>query len=182
MSLTAEEKKALLHIARTTIEAVVKGEPLPEFSVSSPTLEQNRGAFVTIHTKDGRLRGCIGLFQSADPLYKTVSQMAKAAATDDPRFSPLREEELRSIRIEISVLSPLERIDDVEQIEVGRHGIYIVKGNHRGVLLPQVAVEYGLDRYQFLDHTCLKAGLPPGCWREGADIYIFDAEVFGEQD
>lgn len=181
MKLSEKDKERLLEIARETIRAVAKGEPLPVFSVDSPALLEERGAFVTIHTRDGRLRGCIGMFQSNKPLYETVRDMAVAAAKDDPRFSPVREEELEDVRIEISVLSPLRKIDDVEEIEVGRHGIYIVKGLNRGVLLPQVATEHGFDRYQFLDQTCLKAGLPPGCWREGADIYIFEADIFEEE-
>ncbi len=180
MNLSERDRKILLKIARDTIHAVARGMPPPAFSANSPALEEERGAFVTIHTREGRLRGCIGVFQSNSPLHETVRDMAVAAAKDDPRFSPVREEELPNIRIEVSVLSPLKKINSVEEIEVGRHGIYLVKGFNRGVLLPQVAVEHGFDRYQFLDQTCLKAGLAPDSWREGADIYIFEAEVFEE--
>ncbi len=182
MGLSEKERKTLLKIARDAIGAVATGRPLPALTgCNSPALEERRGAFVTIHTRDGRLRGCIGVFQSDKPLYETIRDMAIASARDDPRFSPVREEELGQIKIEISVLSPLKKIENVEEIEVGRHGLYIVKGANRGVLLPQVAIEYGFDRYQFLDQTCLKAGLPPGSWREGADIYIFEAEIFEEE-
>jgi len=106
-----------------------------------------------------------------------------SASLNDPRFPPLTEEELRDIDIEISVLSPLKEIQDVSEIEVGRHGIYITRGYQSGVLLPQVATEYGWDRETFLQHTCQKAGLPPDAWKqEGTKIEIFDAQVFGEKD
>ncbi len=182
MNLSERDRKILLEIARDTIHAVARGMPLPAFSVDSPALEEERGVFVTIHTREGRLRGCIGVFQSNKPLYETVLDMAVAAAKNDPRFSPVRADELPNIRIEISVLSPLKRITGVEEIEVGKHGIYLVKGSNRGVLLPQVATEHEFDRYEFLDQTCLKAGLPPGAWREeGVDIYVFEAEIFEEK-
>ncbi len=179
MPLTEEEKQELLKIARASIEAHLKGLPEPEFDVTSRGLLEKRGAFVTLH-REGRLRGCIGVFESQKPLYRTVAEMALSAAFNDPRFPPLSPHELDSIDIEISALSPLREINDPNEIEVGRHGIYIIKGAHRGVLLPQVAVEHGFDRETFLDQTCLKAGLGPGCWREGARILVFEAEIFSE--
>lgn len=179
--MTAEQKRFLLTLARDTIRAALEGKPLPQVEVKDEILAKPCGAFVTLH-KDGALRGCIGSLIGEKPLYITVQEMALEAAFRDPRFPPLTKEELPSIEIEISVLSPLQRITNVEQIEVGKHGIFLVKGFYRGVLLPQVATEYGWDRYTFLDHTCLKAGLPPGCWRSGAEIYIFSAEIFSEKD
>ena len=123
---------------------------------------------------------CAAGIGSTTPLFRTVSEMAVAAAVRDPRFRPLSKGELPEIEIEISALSPLRRIDDVGEVEVGRHGIYIIKGGRSGVLLPQVATENGWDRDTFLDQTCRKAGLAPGAWKEGAAISIFSAEVFGE--
>jgi AmmeMemoRadiSam system protein A len=142
-------------------------------------LKREMGAFVTI-TEEGNLRGCIGNIRGTEPLLSTVSGMAVAAAVEDPRFPPLTPEEVDRISIEISVLTPLEKIEDPDRIKVGRHGLYLEKGPNRGLLLPQVATDYGWDRYEFLDHTCLKAGLPKGAWREGATIYAFSAQVFNE--
>lgn len=178
LSDTASRK--LLEIARETIEGHVREKTTPVFEVEDRELLETCGAFVTLH-KSGALRGCIGVFESNGPLYKTVVEMALAAATQDPRFMPVDLMELSEIDIEISVLSPLEKIDDPTAIEVGRHGIYIVKEPHRGVLLPQVAVEHGLDRVAFLEQTCLKAGLPKDAWLEGADILIFEAEILKEE-
>lgn len=176
--LSGEEKIALLRLARRTIETYLREGRIPSCGPPYPSNIQ-RGAFVSLY-KDHRLRGCIGTLLSHKPLYQTVMEMAVAAATEDPRFPPLILEELPHVKIEISVLSPLHRIEDVGEIEVGSHGLYIVKGLNRGVLLPQVATEYGWDKETFLAQTCLKAGLPPNAWREGADIYIFTADVFSE--
>lgn len=178
MALNESQKRLLLKIARESIEETVNGKPID--APTDPTdLPSGSGAFVSLH-KDGRLRGCIGVFASRDPLDVTVSNMAKAAATQDPRFSPVGPDELPLLAIEISVLSPLRRITDVNEIEVGRHGIYIMQGKKRGVLLPQVATEHGFDRETFLDETCMKAGLEPQAWRNGAEIHIFEAEIFRE--
>ena len=179
MPLTTEEKKILLSLARASIEAHLAGKPAPVPELKTPGLLEKSGAFVSLHAK-GRLRGCIGIFLSAVPLYETIPDMAISAATKDDRFSPVTKEELGGIEIEISVLTPLRKILDAKEIKVGRHGIYIIKGSKRGVLLPQVAIEYGFDRETFLDQTCLKAGLKPGDWKGGADIYIFEAEIFKE--
>lgn len=180
MPLTGPEKDELLTIARESIEAHVKGtDPKVEKVWTSENLLKDAGAFVSIH-RQGRLRGCIGTFASPAPLYKTVMDMAVAAASQDPRFPPVDESELKYIKIEISVLSPLKEVKDPSEIEIGKHGIYIIKGLSRGVLLPQVATEHGFDREEFLDQTCLKAGLPEGSWRKGASIFIFDAEIVKE--
>ncbi len=179
--LNKEERRFLLSLARRAIEEHLSNHDTTiEHPPWSGSLLVKQGAFVSLH-KGEELRGCIGTFISDKPLYKTVMEMAIAAATQDFRFPPVTLKELSLISIEISVLSPLKKINDVSEIEVGRHGIYIVKGFNRGVLLPQVAVEYGWDREEFLEHTCLKAGLPPSAWKEGADIYIFNAEIFSDE-
>lgn len=182
--LSVGEKKTLLKIARDTISYKLGLSPDFNFSRYELTdnLKKGRGAFVTLH-KHGRLRGCIGNFGDERPLYETVHNMAIEAAFRDPRFFPLKKEEFNDIDIEISALTPLTPIKDINEIQVGVHGIYIIKGINRGVLLPQVAVEHGWDRLQFLDQTCIKAGLRPGCWKdEDCMILIFSAEVFGEKD
>ena len=180
--LNAAEKNALLKIARDAIGArVIKKSQTLNPATESGALQEDAGAFVSLH-KNGRLRGCIGVFASKEPLWKTVQDNAVAAAFKDPRFTPVEAEELPQIDIEISVLSPLRQITEVNEIEVGRHGIFIMQGRCRGVLLPQVAIEYGFDRESFLAETCLKADLPEDAWQNGASIYIFDAEVFGEKE
>ena len=178
LGLNADEKKLLYHIAKTVIENGAKRRPVPEFKVDAPILRENRGAFVTIN-KNGRLRGCIGYIEGRGPLYKTVEEMAEAAAFRDPRFSPVKENELSELEIEISVLTPLRKVTDVNEIEIGRHGIYLKKGWYSGLLLPQVATEYGWDRQTFLEHTCQKAGLPIHSWKDkDTEIFIFSADIF----
>lgn len=180
--LNPGEQKRLLAVARDTIVKLIWGKRPDSHEADLEGLNFKRGAFVTIHRR-GQLRGCIGNFFSETPLVRTVEEMAVAAATQDPRFPPLGRAELEDIDLEISVLSPLKPISDIEEIQVGRHGIYIVSPRGRGVLLPQVATEQGWDRDTFLDHTCLKAGLQPGCWRDpDVQILIFSAQVFGEKD
>jgi len=178
LGLSEEEKKTLHHIAKTVIENKARGKDLPEFKIESPVLKENRGAFVTLQKK-GQLRGCIGYIEGHGPLHNTIKEMAEAAAFRDPRFSPVKEKELVELEIEISVLTPLRRVKDVNEIQVGTHGIYIKKGWNSGLLLPQVATEYGWDRQTFLDHTCQKAGLPFAAWKEkDTEIYIFSADIF----
>jgi len=180
--LNTHEKQVLLRIARQAIvDGVHTGEEYIE-PREEKVLNQRNGCFVTIR-QHGRLRGCIGNFQSQLPLFREVARMALAAATRDPRFYPMKESDLETFTVEISVLSPLTKIDSTEEIEVGRHGIYIEKGYYRGVLLPQVATEHGWDRPTFLKQTCVKAGLPTNAWEaEDAEIYVFSAQVFGEDD
>jgi hypothetical protein len=178
LGLTEEEKKTLHQIAKTVIENKAKGKAAPDFKIESTTLKENRGAFVTIHKK-GQLRGCIGYIEGHGPLHKTIEEMAEAAAFRDPRFTPVKEKELPELDLEISVLTPLKRISDVNEIQVGKHGIYIKKGWYSGLLLPQVATEYRWDRQTFLEHTCQKAGLPSNAWKEkDTEIYIFSADIF----
>lgn len=178
--LSPNEKSALLAIARKAIETLVKAgetyvEPREEMS-----LNRRNGCFVTIKQR-GQLRGCIGNFQSEHPLFREVAEMAVASATKDPRFYPMREDDLMNFTLEISVLSPLVKIESIEEIEVGKHGIYLEKGFYRGVLLPQVAIEHGWNRDTFLKQTCLKAGLPTNAWSaDDAEIYVFSAQIFGE--
>ena len=178
LGLSDQDKETLRHIAKTAVENKARGKPVPEFTVDSLVLKEKRGAFVTINKK-GQLRGCIGYIQPYKPLYQTIEEMAVQAAFHDPRFDPVTERELPDLEIEISVLTPLKRIKDVEEIKVGKHGIFIEKGFHSGLLLPQVATEYGWDRKTFLEHTCFKAGLPKGAWK-GKDtvISIFSADIF----
>jgi len=181
LELTGEERQALLRIARESIEAGLKGEP-PPAAGGKGKLDEKRGAFVSLK-KLGKLRGCIGMIEARKPLARTVEEMAAAAAFQDPRFPPLRKEELRDLRVEISVLTPLRRVADVGAIEIGTHGLYIRKGARAGLLLPQVATEWRWDRETFLRETCRKAGLPPDAWREpDTEIYLFSADVFGEGD
>ena len=178
--MTATEKRELLALTRATIIAAVNRHPLPEPGRPGKGLESRSGCFVTIK-QQGQLRGCIGCFVAERPLWQTVQEMAVSAATRDPRFYPMKPADLADFRLEISVLSPLQRIAAVEEIRVGTHGIYLIKGAAHGVLLPQVATEYGWDRETFLRHTCLKAGLPENCWQKECELYIFSAEVFGEE-
>lgn len=181
-NLSLEEKRTLLALARSAIAKKLKAAaPEPETG-SGPGLSSPGGAFVTLH-KLGALRGCIGTFSSSGPLTQTVEEMAQAAAFNDPRFPPLREEELAQVDLEISVLTPMRRVESIDEIEVGRHGLYIVQEPYRGVLLPQVATENDWDRDTFLKHTCLKAGLHNDCWQdEKTEIYVFSADVFGENE
>jgi len=178
LGLTDQEKKVLHTIAAAAIEAGCTGQSMPSLPPLSETLREKRGAFVTLH-KGHNLRGCIGYIRAQKPLYQTIQEMAQAAAFQDARFKPVTRDELKDITVEISVLTPLTKINRVEEIAVGTHGIYIVKDFHSGLLLPQVATENKWDRETFLRHTCTKAGLPEHAWRENdAEIYIFSADIF----
>jgi uncharacterized protein len=177
--LSAKEKQLLLKIAREAIISFVQEGAVPQRDPSSVNLLAKQGCFVSIKI-NGMLRGCIGNFISDKPLYQLVQEMAISAATQDPRFYPMKKSELENFNVEISVLSPLSEIASIEEIEVGVHGLYMEKNFSRGVLLPQVAVEYGWDRDTFLSQTCLKAGLGKDEWREGADIYTFSAQIIKE--
>jgi AmmeMemoRadiSam system protein A len=177
--LTKKEQRDLLKIARSTIVSYVTCAAIPAVETASRGLNLESGCFVTIK-QQGQLRGCIGNFVSDKPLYRLVQEMAVSAATRDPRFYPMKQQDLDAFELEISVLSPLELVSSVDEIRVGKHGIYLVKNSSRGVLLPQVATEYGWDRDTFLRHTCLKAGLPENAWQKDCEIYIFSALVFGE--
>ncbi len=178
--LNEQQRKVLLKVARQAVEAAAENVPYaPE--TDDPVLREIGAAFVTLRSR-GNLRGCIGTVEPKEPLIENVADMARAAAREDPRFQPVETSEVSDLKIDISLLTPPKRVGDVKEIEVGTHGLIMEQGPHRGLLLPQVPVEWHWDREQFLDHTCLKAGLPKGCWRTGADIYSFTAEVFGEED
>jgi uncharacterized protein len=179
--LTRKEQQQLLDISRKTIIDFVRNGHASEILVENGGLDDTAGCFVTIKMHEN-LRGCIGCFTSEKPLWQTVQEFSIAAASRDPRFYPLHPDELDDITIEISVLSSLKKIESINEIQVGTHGLYIEKNMYRGVLLPQVATEYGWDTSTFLKQTCLKAGLEPDAWESGADIYIFSAQIFGEKN
>ena len=169
----------LLQIAHEAIIALVEGRDI-SFPVPSTHLAEPRGVFTTIYS-DGRLRGCVGFPLAILPLFKAVAETARAAASEDPRFAPVGLLEARTLRISISILSPLSSITP-SKVEIGTHGLVISHGSRRGLLLPQVPVEHGWDRNTFLEQTCLKAGLSPDAWRTGAQIEAFTAEVFRDYD
>jgi len=177
--LTPEEERTSLKLARQALEHYFKTGGILRSPVASGTLKEQRGAFVTL-TVDGELRGCIGYPLPEKPLDETIIEMAVAAATQDTRFEPLAANELKKLKIEISVLGLPEPVQEPAEVRVGSHGIIVSKGFHRGLLLPQVPVEYGWDRETYLDHGCLKAGLPPDAWKKGAKIEVFTAQVFSE--
>ena len=182
--LSENERENLLKLARFTLKYYFNhGHPpaVEEIPIKvSPVLKEKKGAFVTLK-KHGQLRGCIGFIRPIFPLYKTVMQASLQAAFADPRFLPLRQEELKEIDIEISVLGPIIPVKKVEERRIGRDGLIIKKDGQQGLLLPQVATEFNLDRLKFLELTCKKAGLSPSAWKKGASIYRFTAEVFGEK-
>lgn len=170
----------MLSTAREVITSCAKNEKI---KVNDALLNINyepMGVFITLR-KNEELRGCIGYVEGNKPLYESIPEMSEAAATRDPRFDPLKEDEIEDINLEISLLSPLEKIESPEQVEVGKHGLVIKRGDNRGLLLPQVATENNWDRTTFLEHTCLKANLQPDSWKDKEiEIYIFSAEVFSE--
>ena len=179
MELSPAAQEALLEIAYQAISDFVTYRHVNAAHPDDPQLLQRAGAFVTL-MRQGELRGCIGHTQADMPLWQVVQQMAISAAENDPRFYPMTPDELDDLEIEISVLSPLQHISSIDEIEVGKHGLMITKGFHRGLLLPQVPTEYGWDRDTFLEALCEKAGLPPGNWRHGATLETFTALVFGK--
>jgi AmmeMemoRadiSam system protein A len=178
--LTEAQREELLSLVRTTLEGYLENGSIPPYETNDLALVRRSAVFVTLK-QGSELRGCIGHTRADLPLYQVVQQMAVAAATEDPRFPPLTPDELAEVTVEISILSPFRRVTDVEQIGVGVHGLMIFKDGHQGLLLPQVPVEQGWDRDEFLANLCLKAGLLEGCWREGATLYAFTAVVFGEE-
>jgi AmmeMemoRadiSam system protein B/AmmeMemoRadiSam system protein A len=180
--LSKAERKKLLSIARSSIEAALKQDSPPALDVTEEALKANMGAFVTLRNR-GRLRGCIGRLVADKPLYKVVAQMAVAAATQDHRFSPVSLSELREIDIEISVLSPTKRMSSIDELTLGKHGILINAGPRSGCYLPQVADETGWSKEEFLRHCCTdKAGIEPDAWKKDAEVLLFTAEVFAEKE
>ena len=177
--LTEAQKQALVDLARrSVVEQVTYGRSAPvPLDVGLPAAS---GAFVTIK-RCGQLRGCLGTLECRGGLAGEVARCAADAASEDPRFPPVAGEELPELDVEVSVLGPLEPIPpDPSQVVVGRHGLVAEQGARRGLLLPQVATEWGWTAEQFLRQTCVKAGLPGDAWQHGARIYRFEAEVFGE--
>jgi uncharacterized protein len=177
--LSQGDRAALLGIARGAVLAHLGLAPAPAIP-GAGALGQRRGAFVTLHV--GRdLRGCIGSFQPLGSLAGTVSRMAVSAASEDPRFRPIVPGDVAELRVAVSALDPPARLADPRTVEVGRHGLVVKRGWHRGALLPKVAVEHGWDAETFLRHVCLKAGLPPTAWREpDCEVEAFEADEFGE--
>ena len=175
---TERQQHALVELARDAVRAAVTGGRAPVRA--GQDFPDASGAFVTLK-RGGHLRGCIGTLECRGPLGEEIVRVARSAALEDPRFPPLTAAELDGLEVEVSVLGPLEAIDplDPAAIAIGRHGLVVEQGRQRGLLLPQVAVEWGWDREAFLSQTCVKAGLPPDAWRRGARVYRFDAAVFG---
>ncbi|HTI38739.1 MAG TPA: AmmeMemoRadiSam system protein A [Vicinamibacterales bacterium] len=180
MSTDATQRAAILEIAREAVAAAVAGHALRAVALDNPPPAS--GVFVTLK-KEGDLRGCIGTLECRAALAVEIARVAVNAAREDPRFPPVTEAELPFLEFEVSVLGPLERIDpaDPNAIVIGRHGLVVADALRRGLLLPQVAPEWGWDREEFLAHTCRKAGMASDAWRRGVDVYRFEAEVFGDE-
>lgn len=178
--LCDEERRVLLRLARASIESRLEGTPQPEPELTDGPLTEHRGAFVTL-TIDGKLRGCIGHVVGVEALWRSVRSNAVAAAFRDPRFPPVDSSELHQIAIEISAMSALEELKNPESLEIGRHGLLVERGPARGLLLPQVAADNNWDRATFLDQTCRKAGMDPGCWElEDTRVFTFTVDNFEE--
>ncbi|HEX17162.1 MAG TPA: TIGR00296 family protein [Thermoplasmatales archaeon] len=186
--LTLEEGKKAVKLARNTVDSYVKGIEIPDIELGNKFNEKS-GAFVTILTFPAReLRGCIGIPEPIYDLKTSIMESAKSA-TRDPRFPPLREEELQGVVIEVTILTPPKLIevedprDYVNKIKIGRDGLIAEKGFYKGLLLPQVPVEWGWDVEEFLSQTCMKAGLPPDAWiDEDTKIYSFQGQIFCEKE
>jgi AmmeMemoRadiSam system protein A len=174
---TDAERRAILELARAAVRAEVGGGPPPDAAIV--LLPAATGAFVTLK-RHGQLRGCLGTLECRRSLAEEVARCAASAARDDPRFAPVGAAELADLHVEVSILGPLEAIDpfDPAAIVIGRHGLVVERVRHRGLLLPQVATEWGWTREEFLAYTCRKAGLPGDAWQHGAAVYRFEAEVF----
>lgn len=183
LELSDTQKKELLYTARRTIADYLRIDIHDMFvNADDPLFEKKLGAFVTLHIH-GDLRGCIGYITGLKPLLDTIREMALSAAFRDPRFAPLSVQEYPDIDIEISVLSPITPLSSFESIIIGRDGLIARKGGRSGLLLPQVAEEYGWSIEEFITHTCMKAGLPADAWRDGSvNFETFSATVFGEKD
>jgi len=182
MELSSKEKEILLLTARESIRSLFGKVDIPTADFKAfPNLKLKAGAFVTLKIKD-ELRGCIGFITSDQPLFDTICEVAKHAAVQDPRFPPLTPQEFNSIDIEISVLSPMKKISDYDEIIIGKHGLLVEEGFHRGLLLPQVATENDYSIQQFLTSICMKAGLSPDLWqRKKINLKVFTALVFNEE-
>ena len=174
---SSEERALLLHWAHESILSALEHRQI-SLTPPAPHLAEPRGVFTSLHL-EGDLRGCVGYVLPVAPLYQAVADTARSAAFEDSRFCPVTLEEARRLEVELSILSPPKPIAPGE-IEVGRHGLVISMAGQRGLLLPQVAVQFRWDRVMFLEQTCRKAGLPRDAWLKGASVEAFTAEVFGE--
>lgn len=174
--LNLQEQEVLLNLARKTIQCSLSGESLPPLTTDNPNLKVVQGVFVTLK-KHGDLRGCIGNIIGVYPLNEGVQQMAIAAAFSDSRFPPLAKSEFADLELEISVLTPPQPIQDISEIEIGRHGIILKKGFNQGVFLPQVPVEQGWNLNEYLEGISHKSGLSSNGWH-GAELFVFEAQVF----
>jgi len=188
--LTETEGRAAVKLARKTIETFLSEGRLPGLQESgldlTPVFGENRGVFVTL-TEDGLLRGCIGHPYPDSTLKEAILDSAISAATSDPRFPPVEEEELASIVVEVTILTQPEKInvppkDLPDNVEIGKHGLIVKQGYCQGLLLPQVAPENNMDSIDFLSHTCIKAGLSPDAWLRGAEVYCFEGQIFKEKE
>lgn len=179
--LKPADRKALLVLARETIDRFLTTRTVPLARNPSPALEQTRGLFVTLK-KRGELRGCIGEIVPEKPLYQLVGAVALKSALEDARFPQLRRDEMKDIEIELSVLTPAAPVSGAADIVAGRDGVILKKDGRSAVFLPQVATEQGWGRDEMLDQLCMKAGLPAGSWKKGAQFLTFRAEVFSETD
>lgn len=183
--ITASDKDMLLSMARKTLEEYLKTGKVPDFFKDKPVpenLKKEAGMFVTLHKNDN-LRGCIGYVLPRGPLFSSVVDLAISSATRDPRFPPVKYDDLKDIHIEISVMSPLKKVENTNEIVMGKHGVYVKKGFNSGLFLPQVATETGWDKETFMAELCRgKAGLPANAWKDkNTEIYIFTADIFGEE-
>ena len=178
--LSNDDWLALVAVARRAISTAVLESRLPDLASYSSALSEHRGAFVTLY-RDGKLRGCVGQVENPGPLAEVVARAAINAALYDSRFPPVAASEIPDLDIEVSVVSPLERIQ-AEAIVVGQHGLLVVRERFRGILLPQVAVERQWSSQRFIEETCVKAGLAQGAWLDPAtELYGFTAEIFSEK-
>jgi len=176
--ISEAEEKPLLSIARQALEARVAGHRPPQVVCIGP-LALRCGAFVSIHKGD-ELRGCLGRLTPDSLLGATLVHLGGAVADSDPRFPPVDLDELPLLQLEISLLTPERPVSSIDEITIGQHGVIVEQGRSRGLLLPQVATEWGWDPETFVEHTCVKAGLAPGAWRAGARILVFEARIFAE--
>jgi AmmeMemoRadiSam system protein A len=172
------DRHRLLEVARDALTAHVTGRTWQAADVAGD-LERPASAFVSLH-KNGELRGCIGRLAADDALWDVVAACARAAASADPRFAPVTEAELPYIEVEISILGAFEQVRSIDEVEIGRYGLLVEQGRHRGLLLPQVAVEWRWTARMFVEHTCRKAGVPPDAWPHDATLWRFEAEVFSD--
>ncbi|WP_406658261.1 TIGR00296 family protein [Methanolobus sp. ZRKC2] len=186
--LTEDQGKKVVKLARDAIETYLwTGEMIDGSEIQlPPVFAETRGVFVTLN-KNGELRGCIGHPYADSPLKYAVTDSAISAGFRDPRFPPVSKDEMDHITVEVTILTPPERLnlapnDIPSSIEIGRHGLIVKRDYRQGLLLPQVAPEHDMDEVEFLSHTCLKAGLPHDAWTTGAEVYCFEGQIFAEKE